>query len=139
MRKLILAALLAALGAALLATSASAFEHHFVVKMHYLSSQATGHGGFVRKDKLVNFYHHQIRVGRDRWKCQVVKGHTGHLGCKGLIHRNAEKGGPGSIRVRGDIHHNDSRLDVLGGTRQFDGVAGKVTWKGVRLYFDLVR
>ena len=139
MRKFILSAVLAALGAALLASSASAFEHHFVVKMHYTSSHSTGHGGFVRKDRLVNFYHHQIRVGRDRWKCHAVKGQPGHLECKGLIHLNGVKGGKGYIRVRGDIHHDDSRLEVLGGTRQFDGVAGKVTWKGVRLYFDLVR
>lgn len=139
MRKLTLATVLAVLGAALLATSASAIEHHFVVKMHYTSSHSTGHGGFVRKDRLVNFYHHQIRVGRDRWKCHAVKGQPGHLECKGLIHLNGVKGGKGYIRVRGDIHHDDSRLEVLGGTRQFDGVAGKVTWKGVRLYFDLVR
>jgi hypothetical protein len=139
MRKLMLAAALAVLGTALLATSASAIEHHFVVKMKYTSSHTIGHRAFVRKDRLVNFYHRQIRVGRDRWKCHTVKGHTGHLRCKGLIHLNREKGGPGYIRVRGDIEHKDDRLEVRGGSRQFDGAAGKVSWKGVRLYFDLVR
>jgi len=139
MRRFILAAILAALGVALLATSASAIEHHFVVKMHYISSHQAGQNAFVRKDRLVNFYHHQNQVGRDRWKCGAVKGHPGRLKCKGLIHLNGEKCGKGYIRVRGDIHRNDSRLDVRGGSRQFDGVAGKVSWKGVRLYFDLVR
>jgi hypothetical protein len=32
-------------------------------------------------------------------------------------------------------HH----LVVLGGSRQFDGVAGKVTFHGAKSHFDLVR
>jgi hypothetical protein len=139
MRKLVLAATLAALGAALLATSASAIDHHFVVRMKYVSSHTIGHRAFVRKDKLVDFHNRQDRVGRDRWRCRVVKGHTGHLKCKAFIHLNGKIGGRGAIRVRGDIQHKDDHLVVTGGSRQFDGVAGKVTWKGVRLYFDLVR
>jgi hypothetical protein len=106
--------------------------------MKYTSGHQVGPNAFVRKDRLVDFYHRQIRVGRDRWRCRAEY-HPYNLKCKGLIHLNGEKGGKGYIRVRGDIHHKDDRLEVRGGSRQFDGVAGKVSWRGVRLYFDLVR
>jgi hypothetical protein len=46
---------------------------------------------------------------------------------------------------RGDLDRGPDHLVVLGGTRQFDGVAGKVTHHATsnrridRLHFDLVR
>jgi hypothetical protein len=47
MRKLMLAATLAVLSAALLATSASAFDHHFYVHQKYRSGHTIGQNVFV--------------------------------------------------------------------------------------------
>ena len=52
MRKLMLAATLAVLSAALLATSASAFDHHFYVHQNYRSGHTIGQNVFVSQHKL---------------------------------------------------------------------------------------
>ena len=137
MRKLMLAAVLAALGAALLATSASAFDPHFTVRQKYKASHQLGPKAFVRKDMLVDPHDRQVRVGRDRWRCRA-RSHPYKLRCKAFIHLNGRIGGKGAIRVRGNLRHNGDYVTVLGGSCQFDGVAGKMSWRGYRLHFDLV-
>lgn len=130
-------AVLAALGAALLVTSASAFDHHFRVLAKRTWTRAGPNANAIRfEDKLVDLRHRRDRVGRDHWKCRVRRH---RVKCHAFIHLNGKIGGIGAIRVRGDIKHNDDHLRVLGGSRQFNGVAGKLTRKGSRLLFDLVR
>jgi hypothetical protein len=138
MRQLMLAAVVAALGAALLATSAFAFDPHFYVHQRYKSGHDTGQNTFVRQDKLLDPHNRQNRVGRDRWKCHV-KSHPSRLKCRALIHLNGGIGGKGYIRVKGVIQHKDKYLNVVGGSRQFNGVSGRMFWNGARLQFDLAR
>jgi hypothetical protein len=88
--------------------------------------------------------HRRDRVGRDRGKCRF-KPHNRKVKCHATVHLNGEIGGFGNMRVRGDLDRGPDHLVVLGGTRQFDGVAGKVTIHNTRnrkidrLHFDLVR
>ena len=144
MRKFILAAALAALGAAVVASPAFAFDHHFGVLAKGKSFHRVGQNAFVFKEKLLDPNNRRSKVGRDRIKCRE-KPHN-KLKCHGLIRLNGKIGGIGHIRVKGDIEHGDRHLVVLGGSRQFDGVAGKVTVHqstkpGIssRYHFDLVR
>ena len=136
MRKLMLAAFLSALGATLFATSASAFDHHFTVRAKRTLTHEAGPHTIRFKDKLVDPHDRQDRVGRDHWKCRV-KRHK--LECHAFIHLNGKIGGKGAIRVRGDLEHNDHRLRVLGGSRQFKGIGGKMIFHIARRRFDLVR
>jgi hypothetical protein len=144
MRKFVLAAVLAVLGAAVLATSASAFDHHFTVLAKQKSSHRAGQNAFVFRDKLLDPNNRSSRVGRDRGKCRV-KRQGRKIKCHALIRLNGKIGGRGSIRVRGDLQRGDNHVVVLGGTRQFNGVAGKMTIHNTknrridRLHFDLVR
>ena len=124
MRNRMLAAAVAALGAALLATSASAFDHHFYVHQKYRSGHTIGQNVFVSQHKLKDPHNRTVRVGRDRWQCRG-KDHPSRLKCRALVHLNGRIGGKGYIRVRGQVGHGDKYLRVVGGTRQFNGVRGK--------------
>jgi hypothetical protein len=143
MRKFILAAALAVLGVAVFATSASAFDHHFTVLAKQKSAQRA-HNSVRFKDKLLDPNNRHNKVGRDRGKCRFSP-RKEKVKCHAVIHLNGEIGGVGNIRVRGDVERDDHHLVVLGGTRQFDGVAGKMTIHNTknrridRLHFDLVR
>jgi hypothetical protein len=137
MRKLMLATTLAVLGVGLLATSASAFDHHFYVHQKYRSGHDGGpNGPFVSQHKLKDPHNRTVRVGRDRFVCRAKHG-GGTLSCRALVHLNGRIGGKGYIRVRGEVHHGDKYMKVVGGTRQFNGVRGRVFWNGIRIGFDL--
>jgi hypothetical protein len=144
MRKFILAAALAVLGAAVFATSASAIDHHFTVLGKQKSGQRVGHNAFRFKDKLLDPHNRHDKVGRDRGKCRFNPQNR-KIKCHVTVHLNGEIGGLGNMRVRGDLDRGPDHLVVLGGTRQFDGVAGKVTRHATKnrridkLHFDLVR
>jgi hypothetical protein len=106
------------------------------------SAHRVGHNLFRFKDKLLNPDNRSDRVGRDRGKCRA-KSHR-VIRCRAVAHLNGKIGGFGDIRVRGDIGRHDNRLNVVGGTDQFDGVAGKVKIHTVnprtdKLHFDLTR
>jgi hypothetical protein len=142
MRKFILAVVLAALGTALLATSASAFDSHFSVVAKQKSSHRVGHKGFRFREVLLEPHNRSERVGRDRVTCRAKSRH--HVKCHAVVHLNGEIGGRGDIKVVGDIGSGDNRLNVFGGTKQFNGVAGKVLVQRVnskvnKLHFHLVR
>ena len=144
MRKFILAAALAALGTAVVASPAFAFDHHFTVLAKQKSGHRAGHNAFVFKDKLLDPNNRSDKVGRLRGKCRF-KSQNRKIKCHVLVRLNGEIGGLGKIRVRGDLDRGPDHLVVLGGTRQFDGVAGKVTRHATKnrridkLHFDLVR
>ena len=136
MRKLMLATVVVGLGAALLATSAFAFDPHFYVHQKYRTGHDISPNRFVRQDTLRDPHDRQSRVGRDRLRCRA-KHDGGTLKCSALVHLNGKIGGKGYIRARGEIHHGDKYLQVFGGSRQFDGVAGRMFWNGSRLQFEL--
>ncbi len=136
MRKLMLATVVAGVGAALLATSAFAFDPHFYVHQKYRSGHDIGQNRFVRQDTLRDPHDRQSRVGRDHFRCRA-KHQGGTLKCRALVHLNGKIGGKGYIRVRGEVHHGDKYMKVVGGSRQFNGVRGRMFWNGARLQFDL--
>ena len=142
MRKFVLAGVIATLGVAMLAIPASAsFNRHFSVIEKQVSGGPVGQHAFRFKSKLLQAHNRDNRVGRDKGKCRE----TPHRDkCRAVVHLNGEIGGFGDIRVRGDIGRGDNRLNVVGGTGDFNGVAGKVLLHSLRgrankLHFDLVR
>jgi hypothetical protein len=145
MRKLIVLGVLAALGVAFLATPASAsFDHHFAVIAKAQSGRFVG-DKFRFKDRLVDPENRSDKVGRD-WGWCKARPNTRRLRCQGLIHLNGKIGGFGNIRVRGNIGRDDNRLNVVGGTKDFNGVAGKLLIHNQgrngprqRFHFDLTR
>ena len=65
---------------------------------------------------------------------------------RGTYHLNGEIGGFGDINVRGNLRRGDNRLNVVGGSGDFNGVAGKEVFRylnrsGTKSIdkFDLVR
>jgi hypothetical protein len=141
MRKFLVVGVIATLAIALLALPASAsFDHHFNVLAKTTSSHQ--HGTTDRfRDKLLDPQNRHDRVGRARGVCRFRHGRSK---CHALLHFNGEIGGFGDISVRGDFERHDRRLNVVGGTHDFNGVAGKMLLYPVnrridRLHFDLVR
>ena len=124
MRKVILAATLAALGSAALAVPAfGSFDHHFTVfekaRFHVLQNQEV----FTIRGGLFDPRNRIDRVGRDRGFCKVRAPEL--LKCRGKMHFNGEIGGLGTIRYRGNVRPHHTRLNVTGGSGDFNGVAGK--------------
>jgi hypothetical protein len=143
MRKFIVAGALAALGIGLLAVPASAsFDHHFSVLSKETSSSRAGQHAFKFRDKLLDPRNRHDRVGRDRGKCRETSHRS--IRCHAVVHLNGEIGGFGDIKLSGDLGRHDNRVNVVGGTDDFNGVAGKMLLHGVnrridKLHFDLVR
>lgn len=143
MRKFIVVGALAVLGPALLAVPASAsFDHHFRVFEKAVSLHPHGQNGFRFRGTLFETRDAHNRVGQDRTDCK--QGHRGKLKCHAIAHFNGGVGGFGDIAVSGNIGRHDRRLNVVGGSHNFNGVAGKVLIHTVsrnitRLRFDLVR
>jgi hypothetical protein len=124
MRKVILAGVLATLGSAALAVPASAsFDHHFTVlekaRFHVLSNEEA----FTIRGGLFDPANRADRVGSDHGRCKIRP--HGVLRCRGVMHLNGEIGGSGDIKYRGNVRRDDSRLNVTGGSGDFNGVAGK--------------
>jgi hypothetical protein len=126
MRKFILATAIAALGAAVLASPAVAFDHHFTVLTKLKSFHEAGPSRFVEKEKLFDPDNHSSKVGRDRFKCHAFVNPL-RVKCHGFIRLNGKVGGIGLIRLKGDAQPGELHVPVIGGTRQFNGVAGKNT------------
>jgi hypothetical protein len=143
MRKFVVTGVLAALGVGLLATPASgSFDHHFSVIAKQTSGHE-GHNGFRFQDKLLDPRNRHDKVGRDWGQC-TFRPKARKLKCRALIHLNGELGGFGNIGVSGNLGRHDNRVNVVGGTHDFNGVAGKMLLHHLhgntdRLHFDLVR
>jgi hypothetical protein len=143
MRKFIVAATVLALGALLAIPAWASFDHHFSVLAKTTSARQVGENRFRFKDKLLDPSNRRDRVGRDRGECRFNT-QTRKAECHTLIHLNGEIGGFGDIKVRGDIGRGDHRLVALGGSDDFNGVAGKMLLhsrdpRPDKLHFDLVR
>ncbi len=145
MRKFIGALSVVALAVGLTAAPATAtFDTHFSV----IAKQTSSHKGRdeVRfKETLFNPRDRDDKVGRDWVHCKF-KPNIKKLRCRAVAHLNGEIGGFGNIRVSGDIRPpRDNRLNVVGGTHDFNGVAGKLLVRSLhqkhtsRLHFALTR
>ena len=136
MRRFVPVVLVAALALLLVAIPASArIDHHFSVRARNVS--ATGsRDAFHLNGQLFAGFNQNDQVGHFRLRCHQVA--SGKSRCAGFVKLNGEQGGFGFMSVRGNIGHGDMRLNVTGGTDDFDGVAGKLTGHGRFLHFDLV-
>ena len=147
MRKFMLAGVIATLGVAMLAIPASAsFDRHFSVIGKQVSGGPVGENAFRFKDKLLQPHNRANRVGRLKGICRAASPRA--IRCHADVHLNGEIGGFGDLRVRGNIAAvaglGDNRFNVVGGTGDFNGVAGKMLLHNLgrradRLNFDLVR
>ena len=147
MRKFIGAVALAALVAGLTAIPASAtFDTQFSVIAKQTSAHNVGRNEIRFQEKLLNPRNRNDKVGRDWVRCKY-KPNIKKLRCRAVAHLNGEIGGFGNIRVSGDIRppHGNRRLNVVGGTHDFNGVAGKLLVRSLhqkntsRLRFVLTR
>ena len=135
---LIVAGVLATLGVGLLAIPASAsFDHHFTVLERKLDVN-----GFRFRAKLYDPRNRHDRVGKEWGRCRPKPDRQ--FKCKIKFHLNGEIGGFGDIGVNGRLGPGDRRLNVVWGTRDFKGVAGKLVIREGRggattPHFDLVR
>jgi hypothetical protein len=122
----------------MLAIPASArIDHHFSADI--AGKQTVVHGErdrFRLRAPLVATFNRFNQVGRLQIHC-----HTSNdkLRCAGIVHLNGDVGGEGFLYVRGNLGRNDNRLNVTGGTDDFDGAAGKIVGPKNRLHFDLTR
>jgi hypothetical protein len=136
MRRVVPIGLLTGLAFAALAVPANAFDHHFTV----IGKQTSSHNdknSFRFTDELVAPFDHSLRVGRDKGECVFVKP---KIQCRVTVHLNGKLGGFGDMHVKGNLGRHDNGLNVVSGTRGFDGVAGKVlVGNHNHLHFDIVR
>ena len=141
MRKFIVAAAVAAVGSGLIAAPASAFDHHFSVLTKEIAFHRVGEHAFRFRDRLYDPDNRHDRVGRDRARCRETSHRS--IRCHAVVFLNGEIGGDGKIKLAGDLGRRDNRVNVVGGTGDFDGVAGKMVLRSRRrldkLHFDLVR
>jgi hypothetical protein len=136
MRRIVPAAAAAVVVLAILAIPASArIDHHFSVITKQISSHQSGDTLHFR-DQLFATFNPDDQVGNDRVRCR--EGHANKFKCRATIHLNGEVGGEGFLFVNGNFGHGDKRLNVVGGTGDFAGAAGKVLAVGRGLTFDLV-
>jgi hypothetical protein len=129
---------------AVAAPASASFDHHFRVFEKASFNPTPNEEAFRFKGKLFDPRNRHNRVGRDHGLCKV-RPHNA-LKCRGTYHLNGEIGGFGNIKVRGNIRPDDNRLNVVGGSGDFNGVAGKVVFRflnrrGTKSIdkFDLVR
>lgn len=122
MRKLLLLGALAALGTMLIATPASAsFDTHFTVRGHdFKLRQVSKH----RIEFRVKLRKHGSRVGTGKGRCHDLNRHQSKCHIDYML--NGKVGGRGHIHAVGMFGRGSERFNVVGGTRDFDGVAGKV-------------
>jgi hypothetical protein len=128
MRKIILAGVLTVLGCAALAVPATAsFDSHFTVfenaRFHLLANERV----FTVRGGLFDPLNHDDRVGKDRGRCRVRSEFV--LRCRGVIHLNGEIGGSGDIKYRGNLKKHEFRVNVTGGSGDFNGIAGKLVYE----------
>jgi hypothetical protein len=139
MRRFVPAVLVAAIACACLAIPASAsFDHHFSVVAKHDRFHQDSDGIRFQSDLFATWNHHN-QVGHNRGKCRDA---GDGFRCKVKFHFNGEVGGRGDIRAHGD-GSGDHRLVVVGGSGDFNGVAGKalVHWNRhpIKLDIDLNR
>jgi hypothetical protein len=137
MRRFVPVFFVSALMLALVAVPASArIDHHFSVLTKQYAQHRHG-DVFTFREQLFQADNPANQVGNDRVRCRQTPSHK--LRCKAVVNLNGEVGGLGSLRVNGNLGRDDNRLNVLSGTGDFVGAAGKVVPHGHSLHFDIIR
>ncbi len=134
MRRIGLTAVAAAAALVVSAVPASArIDHHFSVDVKEVSFN--GDRDSFRIHEALFAPGTSEQVGNDRVRCHEA---GAKFKCRAVVKLNGKLGGAGFIYVNGNIGRGDQRLNVVGGTGDFEGAAGKVIAAN-RLHFDLVR
>jgi hypothetical protein len=102
------------------------------------TSISTSKNAFRFKDRLLDPRNRHNKVGRD-WGVCKTKPNARKLRCRIRIHLNGKIGGFGDIGVSRNIRPNGHRLNVWGGTHDFNGVAGKMLIHGLNRNVDRYR
>jgi hypothetical protein len=139
MRKLAITSALAAIVAtSLVASPAGArTETRFDVYAIGVAIHRGPDGRISFRDRLVEPANHRERVGHDKVACRFLRRGTSH--CRAVfVFRN------GTVKANGLIGGRHPRLPVVGGTRAFNGAAGKVIVQNLKrrnslISFDLVQ
>lgn len=138
MYRFLLAGAAAVLALAVFAAPSTArIDHHFSV----FAKQVAGGGNqdsFHFKEQLFQASNRSNQVGHDRGRCRAAA-QARKFKCKAVIRLNGEIGGNGFLFVKGNFGRGDRRLNVVGGSGDFAGAAGKMTLHGHFLHFALVR
>jgi len=116
----------------------ASFDPHFAVITKNVESHQDGDRTRFR-DKLIQVGNRDNQIGRLQGHCRE---HRRKFRCKVLAHLNGEVGGAGFLRINGNLGPHDQRLNVVGGTGDFVGVAGKAVLagpRGARVELSLVR
>ena len=130
---------LAALGAALLASPASAqTEYRFKLfeKQKFLGvPDDPGPGDRFRyKGKMFDPQDRDNRVGSDRGKCKI-KNLRGAVKCHGTTHLDGEIGDlgdlEGDIEYRGTLRQRNDTFNVVGGSDDFEGATGETGFRNL--------
>src|SRR6476661_1582893 len=109
---------------AMLAVPASAsFDRDFTVARTGTKIFHSPRAKFRLEAVLADPKPHRRRAGRLWAVCHFV---LGGERCKYHFRLNGRAGGFGNLRARGKLSPHDRHLKVIGGTRDFNGIAGKV-------------
>jgi hypothetical protein len=135
MRKLIFVTVLAAALAAPAAASAF-FTPHFSVLGKGIEQHRTHRGGFAFKDNLLDPANPSNSVGHDQGRCTPRDDRALH--CRATIFLNGELGGDGTIHVKGNLTRGSNRVNVTGGSGDFNGAAGKLVVESQGRHTDLL-
>jgi hypothetical protein len=128
-----------AMVSAMIAIPASAsFDHHFTVVMNKTKVFNSPRAKYRVKAVLVDAPSRNGRIGRLWALCHFV---LGGQRCRLHFHLNGRVGGFGNVAATGKLTPHHRRLNVVGGTRDFNRVAGKVRVSRTtkRIHFDLTR
>lgn len=138
MKRWIVVVTMATVCAVLAIPASASFDHHFTARAKKVRIDYRPHSKFRVKALLVDPQNHHRRVGREWGRCK-----TRHHGfrCRQRFHFNGRIGGFGDIAASGYLHGHHRRENVVKGTHDFNGVAGKVWVGGVSplIRFDLTR
>jgi hypothetical protein len=121
MRRLAIGGIAAAALFVLAPPASASFDSHFTVVSKTVESSDRG-GVFRFHDQLLQIANRDNQVGNLRGRCREQRR---KFRCKILAHLNGEVGGAGFLRINGNLGPGDDRLNVVGGTGDFAGVAGK--------------
>jgi len=120
MRRILLIAALAAVAVAAIAASASAQRVTTITALSIPRSQHRSGHSQIQRGVLVDPTDRDDHLGRFHAKFTPQ-------GRRGLrIRAVAVFGGHGSLKVKGTVGRGDNRISVIGGTRAFNGAAGKL-------------
>jgi hypothetical protein len=137
MRKLTLVATALAMVLVFAIPASARVDHHFSVDIRGSESQFGGNRDrFHFHAPLAATFNRDNQVGNLRFHC---RNNNDKLRCAGVVHLNGDVGGFGALFVRGNLGNNDSRLNITGGTGDFEGAAGKIVAPKNRLHIHLIR